>query len=90
MPEKELVAYIKKIKKDYDTKNTNLKHPLELIGEELIRAEKPKSIAELETTEKKKNIADIFYIHDVQEIFLEQKEKIKREREEEISKWKQV
>jgi hypothetical protein len=83
LPPKELVAYIEKIKKDYDDKNTNLKHPIEIIGEELIRADKPKSIAELETNEMKKNIADVFYIHDVLEVFLEQKEKIKREREKE-------
>lgn len=49
LPPKELEAYMKKIKEDYDDKNTNLKHPIEIIGEELIRADKPKSIAELET-----------------------------------------
>ncbi|MCX6061798.1 MAG: hypothetical protein NT103_06080 [Campylobacterales bacterium] len=88
LPPKELVAYIEKIKKDYDDKNTNLKHPIEIIGEELIRADKPKSIAELETNEMKKNIADIFYIHDILEVFLELKERIKKERKEEYDEKK--
>lgn len=74
LSENEIVAYVKKIKNDYDAKNTNLKHPLEVISEKLSKAEKPKSIGEIETKEKKKHIADIFYIYDLQIALADKKE----------------
>jgi len=84
LTENEIVAYVKKIKNDYDAKNTNLKHPLEVISEKLSKAEKPKSIDEIETKDKKKNIADIFYIYDLQIALTDKKESFFKEYNEKV------
>jgi len=81
LPEAELVAYVEKIKRDYTLNETNLKHPIERMGEELKKADKPKSIGKIETKSKKQNIADIFYIYDVQDALVKKKETLIFERD---------
>lgn len=88
LPEDEIIAYVKKIKQDYDNQSTNLKHPLQLIGENLIKAEKPNSVKELETKNIKKNIADVFYIYDIQKAFLDKRDEILKKKDVEIAKIK--
>lgn len=86
LPREEKEAYLMQMLDDYDSKNTNLEHPLETIGIELINASSPKSLEELNTKNKKKNIADIFYIYDLQDAFLKKKEGIRIKKDKEIQK----
>ncbi len=63
LSKKELIAYISKIKDDFDTNKSIVQSPLEIFGEFLIDAKEPKS-------QKKKNIskkdfADAIYIYDL-------------------------
>lgn len=64
LPKDELVAYISKIKEEYDKDNSIIKTPLELMGENLEKAVN-------EHTQKKPNTekyADWFYIYDCYKI----------------------
>lgn len=89
LPIEELIAYIIKIKKDYEEKNSNLEHPLEIFGKQFYQADKPSKSSEIEVANRdlmKKNIADAFYIYDVEKYFLDKKEELKKKKNDKISK----
>jgi hypothetical protein len=88
LPKDELIAYISKIKDEYDKNNSIIKSPLELLGEELDKSEEIKSKALPKDKEKrKKTMADAFYIYDTWKILeihyaektKELKEKLKKD-----------
>ena len=69
LPKDELLSYISKIKDDFDSNNSIIKSPLELIGEELDKAEEIKSKALPKDKDKKrKAMAEAFYIYDIWKI----------------------
>lgn len=69
LPSEELIAYISKIKDEYDKDHSIIKSPLELLGKALDKAEKIKSKAVPKDKEKrKKAMADAFYTYDVWKI----------------------
>lgn len=73
LDKEELVAYISKIKDDFDHKGIDSKSPLEIFGEKLEKTKKPNSESILPqkikdgllTDNWKKAIADAFYIYDL-------------------------
>lgn len=67
LPKDELISYISNIKDQYDTKNSIIKNPLELLGQELSKAEKPKSAKKF-PKHRKSAFADAFYIYDLYKI----------------------
>lgn len=69
LPLEELKAYIERIKLEYDSDNSIIKSPLELLREDLDKAEGMKSKALPKDRDKrKKAIANAFYIYDVWKI----------------------
>ncbi|MEV9545544.1 hypothetical protein [Aliarcobacter butzleri] len=76
LPKEELIAYISKIKDDYDKNNTIVKTPLELLGE--ILENENIDIKNLPKRDIKKIYADMFFIYDY---FIFQDKKYKNERE---------
>lgn len=67
LPTEELVAYISKIKDDYDHGKIQIKNPLETIGQIFQHAVEPNSSKELPTTKENRKIAiaDAFFVFDV-------------------------
>jgi hypothetical protein len=89
LPKDELIAYISKIKDEYDEDNSIIKNSLELLGEELDKSEKMKSKALPKDKEKrKKTMADAFYIYDTWKIleihYAEKTKELKEKLEKEI------
>jgi len=76
LPKEELLAYISKIKDEYDKDNSIIKTPLELLGETL--ENENIDIKNLPKRDIKKIYADMFYIYDY---FTFQDKKYKNERE---------
>ncbi len=70
LPLNELIAQITTIKKNYDKDITIVKNPIELVGEELQKADnlvcdtKGKCFDARETLSKQQKLADMFYIYD--------------------------
>lgn len=94
LPLEELKSYIENIKKEYDKDNSIIKNPIELIGEELEKAEKIKSKAvPKDKNKRKKAMADAFYIYDVWKIleshYAQRTIELKAEQEKEIKAIKQ-
>ena len=86
----EIDAYISKVKEEFRKQALTIKHPLELIGNEYEKAQKPKSEKELPTEKNKRKVAvaDAFYAYDLFKIldpYFEQKRKELRDiRDEKI------
>ena len=80
---KELEAYIRKIKNDFDSKKTTTKSPLEIFGEKLEKAKNPKSERILPIDNIKKAIADAIYIYDFYK-YIEEKDITKQFNVDEI------
>ncbi|BAK70566.1 hypothetical protein [Aliarcobacter butzleri] len=76
LPKEELLAYISKIKDDFDKDNSIIKTPLELLGE--ILENENIDIKNLPKRDIKKIYADMFFIYDY---FIFQDKKYKNERE---------
>ncbi len=76
LPKEELIAYISKIKDEYDKDNSIIKTPLELLGKTL--ENENIYIKNLPKRDIKKIYADMFYIYDY---FIFQDKKYKNERE---------
>ncbi|MFW2378537.1 hypothetical protein ACN4FU_03960 [Aliarcobacter butzleri] len=76
LPKEELIAYISKIKDDFDKDNSIIKTPLELLGE--ILENENIDIKNLPKRDIKKIYADMFFIYDY---FIFQDKKYKNERE---------
>ncbi|MGD9625444.1 MAG: hypothetical protein AB7U51_12415 [Arcobacter sp.] len=94
LPKEELIAYILKIKEEYDSENSILKSPIELLGEWLAKAEVMKSKAiPKDKNKRKKALADAFFIYDLWKIlevdYSEKTKKLKVEQEKEIKAIKQ-
>lgn len=69
LKKEELVAYMSKIKDDYDKKTLQILHPLERIARIFKEAKKPNSEKKLPMKRKKrKAMADAFYIYDLYQI----------------------
>jgi hypothetical protein len=69
LPPEELVAYMSKIKEDYDKNVLKILHPLERITQIFQEAKKPNSEKKLPIkTKKRKAMADAFYIYDLYQI----------------------
>ena len=70
LPKNELIAYISKIKDEYDKDNSIIKTPLELLGEEfkeadtLVCNDKGKCFDSRAILTKQQKMADMFYIYD--------------------------
>ena len=64
LPKDELIAYISKIKYEYDKDNSIIKGPLELIGEDLSVADENLLIHKGTGKYNKQRVADMFYIYD--------------------------
>ena len=70
LPKNELIAYISKIKDDFDKDNSIVKTPLELLGEEFKKADtlvcndKGKCFDSRAILTKQQKMADMFYIYD--------------------------
>jgi hypothetical protein len=89
LPKDELIAYISKIKDEYDKDNSIIKSPLELLGEELEKADEIKSkVLPNDKQKRKKAMAEAFYVYDIYKILeAEYKHKTKElrtERDEKI------
>ena len=91
LPKNELIAYITKIKEDYDSLNYNPKRPGESIYEDINRLERPKS--EKKVPQKmfenyREYIINALYIYDLnsllQPIYNSKKEKLRTARDEEV------
>lgn len=76
LPKEELIAYISKIKDEYDKDNSIIKTPLEILGETL--ENENIDMKNLPKRDIKKIYADMFYIYDY---FIFQDKKYKNERE---------
>ncbi|MCG3715237.1 hypothetical protein L5F64_06595 [Aliarcobacter butzleri] len=76
LPKEELIAYLSKIKDDFDKDNSIIKTPLELLGE--ILENENIDIKNLPKRDIKKIYADMFFIYDY---FIFQDKKYKNERE---------
>lgn len=83
LPIEELIAYITKIKEDYDADNSIIKNSLELLGDELDKSDEMKSKAlPKDKVKRKKTMADAFYIYDTWKILeIEYAEKTKELKE---------
>jgi hypothetical protein len=69
LPVEELKAYIEQIKKEYDKNNTTILSPLELLGENIEKAQEITSKAIPKGKEKrKKAMANAFYVYDIYKI----------------------
>jgi hypothetical protein len=64
LPKDELIAYITKIKDEYDKDNSIIKSPLELIGEDLDSADENMLIHKGTGKYNKHRVADMFFIYD--------------------------
>jgi hypothetical protein len=64
LPKDELMAYISKIKDEYDKDNSIIKRPLELIGEDLSVADENLLIHKGTGKYNKYRVADMFFIYD--------------------------
>lgn len=64
LPRSELIAYISKIKDDYDKDNTIIKTPLELIGEDIAKSDNKHT----QVKSNAKKWADWFYVYDCYKI----------------------
>lgn len=89
LPKDELIAYISKIKDDFDKDNSIIKTPLELLGEELEKANEIESKALPKGKKKrKKAMADAFYVYDMYKIleneYAQKTKELKIERDEKI------
>lgn len=94
LPKDELIAYISKLKDEYDKDNSIIKSPLELLGEKLEKAEEMNSKSLPKDKDKrKKSMADAFYIYDVWKIleidYSEKTKELKAKQEKEIKAIKQ-
>jgi hypothetical protein len=70
LSKEELIAYMLKIKEDYDHGKTQIKNPLEIIGQIFQHAIEPNSSKELPTTKENRKIAiaDAFFVFDMYQI----------------------
>lgn len=89
LPKEELIAYLSKIKDDFDKDYSIIKSPLELIGQKLDKAEKITSKAlPQDKNRRKKAMADAFYIYDIWKIleqdYEEKTVELKAKQKEEI------
>lgn len=90
----EITAYISKAKQEYQEKILIIKNPLELIGNEYDKAEKPISEEEFpdEKYKRKVAVADAFYVYDLFKIlepYFKQKSKtLRTERDDKIKDYK--
>ena len=66
LPKNELIAYLSKIKDDYDNDNSIIKNPLELLGEKLEKAEDSPLINKKTNLIDKETVADMFFIYDAE------------------------
>lgn len=94
LPVEELVSYLSKIKNDYDKDTLVIKSPLELVGEELDKADEIKSKAIPKEKEKrKKAMANAFYVYDMYKIlepkYLTKINSFKKERDSKVRELKQ-
>lgn len=65
----ELIALVTKIKKDYDSKNSIIQTPIELLGEKLEKAMEPKSLAKMPKGNKRKEaFAIAFCVYDLYKV----------------------
>lgn len=91
----EITAYILKAKEEFKEQSLNIKHPLELIGNEFEKAKKPKSEKELPDEKHKRKIAvaDAFFVYDLFKIlepyFKEKTKTLRTKRNIEIEKLKE-
>ncbi len=83
----ELVAYMEKIKNDYDEENSIIQNHVELLGEELDKATVPPSIKKLPSNKdlRKAKLSEAFFIFDLYKIltpiFKSKKDSIKKKRD---------
>ncbi|QKF77152.1 hypothetical protein [Arcobacter defluvii] len=64
LPLDELIAYVSKIKNEYDKDNSIVKNPLELLGEDLNKADENLLIHKGTGKYNKYRVADMFFIYD--------------------------